>query len=86
MVQLRLLIILQLSPPIDVFMSYKFFHVENWEAMTEDWSAQRPKVVEVGPYAFLEYRDKKNVIELNAEHLSYDSYLAFDYNQAETDR
>ena len=80
------LCLFQITPPIDVLMSYYFFNVTNYDQLTEDWTAEKPSVEEIGPYAFLEHRDKKNIVELNAEHLSFDSYLAFEYHQAETDR
>lgn len=43
-------------------------------------------VFETGPYCFREDRLKRDILELSAEHLQYSLYLAYHYDQDETER
>lgn len=71
---------------MDIYGCFSYFHVVNAKNLTTNWSSQKPEVLEVGPYCYSEYYEKKNVVELNSEHLSYDSSVQFTWDQTETDR
>eukprot|EP00095_Tigriopus_kingsejongensis_P004509 maker-scaffold427_size174323-snap-gene-0.42 protein:Tk04509 transcript:maker-scaffold427_size174323-snap-gene-0.42-mRNA-1 annotation:"hypothetical protein DAPPUDRAFT_326408" len=72
-----------LDPPVPVFMNFYFFNVTNTAAVA---TGAKPELVEIGPYCFREDRLKQDILELNAEHLQYGLYLAYHYDQAETER
>ena len=77
---------MQVSPPVDLYAAFSFFHVLNADELNSTNWAVKPKVVEVGPYCYSEYYEKRNIVELNTEHLSYDSSVEWTWDQAETDR
>ena len=72
-------------PPVPIFFNYYFFHVTN-AADFEAGRAQKPSVVEVGPYAWEETREKVHINEIDVDLIQYGQFYEFYWSQRETDR
>lgn len=73
----------QIEPPVPIYFNYYFMHVENSEAFANGTDA-KPRVREMGPYSFLEYRVKKQVLQIGLDMINYGQYYEFYYDQENT--
>lgn len=71
------------EPPVPVYMCFNFLNVDDPVGVALGGNLT---VFETGPYCFREDRLKRDILELSAEHLQYSLYLAYHYDQDETER
>ncbi len=71
--------------PMPIFMDFRFFHVVNADAYMNG-EAEKPNVLEIGPYAYLEGGHKKHLFMTDVDKVSYANYEEYYWNQTETDR
>lgn len=70
--------LLQLVPPVPVYMKFVFFVVENPD---EILIGGKPKVSERGPYAYREYREKHNLLPFTGDTLQYEQTVQYVFDQ-----
>ncbi len=74
----------QLVPPVPLYYNMYFFHVENPVEYAQ--GLEKPRVKEIGPYAFEETRRKEQIIMVNVDQINFGQNYAFYWDQSETDR
>ena len=62
-------------PPVPVFMKFYVFNIENPDNIRR---GEKPRVKEVGPFVYREYREKKN-LRKHADEIEYGLNVRYEY-------
>ncbi len=69
------------EPPNEILMKYYFYHVENPDGIK---NGEKPRVREVGPYVYNEYRRKENIVAVGDEELQFGQYIWYVFDEEAT--
>jgi len=65
------------TPPVTPFMKFTFFKVEN---PTDVKEGKKPRVSEIGPFSYIENREKDNILSIQ-DTISYGSYIDYVFDE-----
>ena len=63
-----------------VFMKLRFLTVTN---PAEVSNGAKPKLKELGPFAYRETREKRNILEVDGDKIHYASYMDYTFDEVE---
>jgi len=66
-----------IEPPVTPYMKFTFFNVENPDEVRNGF---KPRVTEIGPFSYIEDRQKRNPVTIYDE-ISYGSYIGYEFDE-----